>query len=89
MIWAGIDIGYSIRTSPMNRSSIIAGIGLYSLSQLWNDTEENVQTAGMSLGLSNMRYKFRHGTLFEIKWHLLFEPDPMPQVLTVTIGYVF
>ncbi|RKY82081.1 hypothetical protein DRQ07_02290 [candidate division KSB1 bacterium] len=89
LLWTGIDLGYSLRYSPMNRSSVILGISEYSLSQTWEDMSDNLNTAGICLGLSNIKSGLHANTIFEIKWHLLFHPEPMPQVLTITFGYVF
>jgi len=89
LLWAGIDFGYSVRNNPMNRSSVIAGISRYALSQIWEDDKDDLSTFGMSFGLSNLKMGIKHSTIFEIRWHLLFNPNPMPQVLTIIFGYTF
>ncbi|MCD6115500.1 hypothetical protein J7K93_00655 [bacterium] len=89
LLWAGIDFGYSVRNNPINRSSVMAGISRYYLSQVWEDSRDNLSTFGMCLGLSYLNKGIKHNTVFEIRWHLLFNPNPMPQVLTVVFGYAF
>ena len=86
LTWGSVDILYNVRRRLNNRSFIFAGLGQYYLDQQMNEDIENLTTTGLCLGIANWRYGKKIRLVNEIRWHLLFHPDPKPQILTVTLG---
>lgn len=89
MVWGSLDILAHLRGVIQNEQFLLVGIGTYSLFQRFNKTDESVTTLGTCLGVSNIHYGVKMKTFFELRWHLLYNLDPKPQVLTVTYGLLF
>jgi hypothetical protein len=83
---AAVDVGYNIRGAMRNETFIIAGAGLYRLSQQFDDIHDNVSTAGICFGLLNWLHRGRMSMIVDIRWHLLFNPSPNPQLATILLG---
>ena len=86
MGWASVDLMRRLRMTADTESFITIGIGGYHLYQAQNEDEKSTTTVGMSLAMMGWSYKAQTSTVFELRWHILFNPDPKPQVLTLTFG---
>ena len=86
LAWVSFELMRSMRGFLRDENFIVAGIGRYHLSQQFDNDKDNLNTMGISLGVADWRHWQRWSMVSEIRWHLLFDPDPKPQVLTVTFG---
>ena len=86
VVWGSLDIFRQLRGVYRHSNFLLAGAGRYHLIQRFNDSRDDVNTMGICLGLVDWRHFKRWSMVTEIRWHLLFEPDPKPQILTVTLG---
>jgi len=84
--WGSIDLFYHLRGYFRNESFIFAGMGAYHESRLIEDNEQILNTAGLNLGLVNWTHMRGWTAVFEVRWHLLFKPDDMPQVISLSFG---
>jgi len=89
MIWANVCLDYTLKASMHSESHVSSGIGYYNLFQQFDDDKDTVNTAGFTVGIITNRIGRKTISQFEVRWHLLFEPEPNPQVLTVKFGFVF
>ncbi len=89
MIWGNVCLDYKLKESLHSESYISPGIGYYNLYQMFDDDINKVNTAGFTVGVITNRIGKKTISQFEVRWHLLFKPEPNPQVLTVKFGFVF
>ena len=89
MIWGNLCLDYKLRASLHSESHVSTGIGYYNLYQQFDDDKDQVNTAGFTIGVITNRFGTKIISQFEVRWHLLFKPEPNPQVLTVKFGLVF
>ena len=85
-VWSSFDLLYRIKGSIRNESFILIGSGFYHLSQQFDNKEDDINTSGVNLGLVTWMHRGRITRFVDFRWHLLFEPNPNPQVLAVTFG---
>lgn len=88
LIWSNICLDYKIKTSMNAETYVSPGFGYYSLYQQFENDTDNLATSGFNLGIVTNTFKRNHISQFEIRWHLLFNPQPKPQVLTVNFGFL-
>ncbi len=86
--WIGFSGMYKVRGKFSAGSYISLGMGYYQLNQQFDNNTDKLNTYGISLGISNGNALRKIKTVMDIKWHLLFEPGPQPQLLTITIGFL-
>lgn len=86
LMWGSFAILRHLRGVYQHENFILAGIGRYHLNQVFTERKDELNTMGASLGMVDWRHWQRWSMVTEIRWHILFEPDPKPQVLTITIG---
>jgi len=84
--WATFDILRRLRGVYRHSNFILAGVGQYHLMQQFESQEDNLNTTGICLGLVDWRHWTRFSMVTEIRWHLLFDPSPQPQILSITLG---
>lgn len=84
--WTSLSCLYRLRGAVRNESFVAAGGGLYHLSQQFDNDEDALYTAGMNLGIVNWHRTGWGRSYLDVRWHLLFQPSPNPQVLTLTFG---
>jgi hypothetical protein len=89
LIWGSGDITYKLIDNIIRQTMLLIGSGYYYLRQQINEDETINKTLGLCLGLTNRHQHKKWSSIFEIRWHLLFQPDPDPQVLTMTFGIIF
>lgn len=89
LYWGSFALTYRVRGFMDNRSAILAGIGPYDLTQEFDQDREALRTTGVNLGFSNWTVGSAWRGIFEVRWHLLFEPSENPQMLTLTFGWLF
>ncbi len=88
LLWGSVNALYKVSGRFTVNSYIGVGGGLYRLYQKYDNDVTNTDTYGINLGLCSFRPYSRVKTFFDMRWHLIFEPDPMPQLLTVTFGFL-
>jgi len=86
LTWISLDVLYHLRGLIRSESFVLAGLGGYHLSQQFDEDETILDTMGFNLGLVHWTHWRRWSGVFEVRWHLLFQPSDSPQVLTVTFG---
>lgn len=86
--WISLACLYRLRGAMRNESFVTAGTGLYHLSQQFDNDEDILYTAGMNLGIINWHNNRRGSSYLDVRWHLLFQPSPNPQVLTIMFGFM-
>lgn len=89
LTWAGLEGMYRLRYDFHADAFVTAGLGYYHLSQLYDGNEDILNTTGFTLALVNWSFGPKWNSTLEIRWHLLFEPEENPQVLTITFGVLF
>lgn len=89
ILWGSLAMSYRFRGFMNNRSAVLAGFGRYHLVQQFDFDREVVRTGGVNLGLSNWMIRPTWRGMFEVRWHLLFRPSENPQMLTLTLGWIF
>lgn len=87
--WVSLNIMRSMRRGFRNENFISAGFGKYFLTQQFDNDKEKIETYGISLGIANWTHWTRWSMVSEIRWHLMFDSTPKPQVLTITLGMLF
>jgi len=86
VIWISLNMQYVVSNNFESVNFFAFGTGWYRLNrQLDRDIDEN-STPGLSLGFVNNTVHRKHSSILELRWHLLFQPDDNPQVLTITYG---
>lgn len=88
LAWAGLSGMYKIRGKFSMGAYLSVGAGYYRLNQTFNEDHEDLYTYGLNLGISNGNYMRRLKMIYDLRWHLLFDPSPNPQVLTFTLGFL-
>ena len=88
-LWSSFDLLWRARGRIRNESFFAGGIGYYQLAQQFDDDKDNLNTMGINLGLISWTLRNRWTSLFDVRWHLLFEPSNNPQVLTLSFGVLF
>lgn len=84
--WVNLSGLYKVRGKFSVGSYLLLGAGYYQLNQKFDNSHDKLNTYGFVLGISNNQLSRKVKTVFDLKWHLLFEPSPQPQLLTVTFG---
>jgi hypothetical protein len=88
MTWGSLSIDYRMGGDFGKLNYISAGPGLYSLNRRFDFQKDHVDTPGLHIGYVNRSPHPKFGTVFDIRWHVLFEPNDNPQVLTMTFGII-
>ncbi|MFO7890150.1 MAG: hypothetical protein R6V04_07400 [bacterium] len=88
LICSTLCFDYKLKFSMNTESYLSSGIGYYNLFQQFDDDKDKLNTAGFNLGVTTNTLGKKVITQFDIRWHLLFNPEPKPQVLTVNIGFL-
>jgi hypothetical protein len=86
MLWASLNMMIHLSGIYKRESLLLFGMGKYHLSQRYDNDSDDLNTLGINIGFSNWRKNRRWTSVFEIKWHLLFQPSPNPQVFTFVFG---
>jgi hypothetical protein len=81
-----LNLLYAIRRTFSNDTFITIGFDDFFLSQKFDVEEDILTTTGMNLGLVYWKHHERWSGLLELRWHLLFNPTPNPQMLIITFG---
>jgi len=89
LIWGNVCLDYKLKASLHSGSYVSSGIGYYNLYQEFDDDKDKVNTAGFTIGVITNKIGRKTISQFEVRWHLLFKPQPKPQVLTVKFGFLF
>ena len=89
LIWGNVCFNYKVKKAVNKESYFSPGIGYYSLFQQFDYDKNDLTTSGFNLGIVTHTYRKNIISQFEIRWHLLFNPEPKPQVLTVKFGFLF
>jgi hypothetical protein len=84
--WATFDLLRHLRGVYRHSNFILAGVGRYHLMQQFESQKDDLNTTGICLGLVDWRHWKRFSMVTEIRWHLLFDPSPQPQILSITLG---
>lgn len=85
-LWLSLDAYHTLSRDFHRIHLISAGMGWYKLNRQLDRDVDNVKTAGINLAFVRQSFRGKLGSVFEIRWHLLFQPDDNPQILTVTFG---
>lgn len=88
LIWSDVCLDYKMKFSMNTETYLSSGIGFYKLFQQFDDDKDKVKTTGFTVGIITNSLHRKNIIQFEIRWHLLFKPEPKPQVLTVKIGFL-
>ncbi len=88
-LWSAVDLIWRVRGEVRSESFIAGGIGGYKLLQQYDNDKDDLNTLGINLGLISWTFRNRWTGLFDVRWHLLFEPSNNPQVLTLSFGILF
>ncbi len=86
--WIGLSGMVKMRGKFSVGSYLSLGMGYYQLNQQFDNNTDKLNTYGISLGISNDNAMRKIKTVMDLRWHLLFEPDPQPQLLTIMIGFL-
>lgn len=86
LIWTTLNLTYRLRGDFRNTSHLVMGGGMYFLSQKFDDDTDSRKTPGLDIGLTNLRQGRGIAMYWGLRWHLLFNPDPKPQVAILTFG---
>jgi hypothetical protein len=84
--WVGADVQYQLRGGFNSNNYVCMGLGRYHLNRVLDESKDNLTTSGFCLGYITHFSHIKHSSVLEVRWHLLFEPDDQPQVLTMTFG---
>jgi hypothetical protein len=88
-LWSSFDFLWRARGEVRNESFLAGGVGYYHLVQQYDDDKDDLNTMGMNLGLVSWAFRNRWIGIFDVRWHLLFEPSNHPQVLILSFGILF
>lgn len=88
LIWGNVCFDYKLKFSMNTVSYLSPGIGYYNLSQQFDEDQYKLNTTGFNIGIITNTLGKKMITQYEIRWHLLFNPEPKPQVLTLKIGFL-
>jgi hypothetical protein len=88
LLWASADGCFRMSGFITSATWLEAGIGWYKLDQRFGDNTAKLGTAGFNVGILTQQTGFLNRTVFDIRWHLLFNPSPNPQVFTITLGFL-
>ena len=86
--WMGADLMVQWRGFFRNESFFLLGYGRYDHEELLEGEERSVKTGGLSLAMVQWNDHGGWALRYELRWHLLFEPDSRPQILTLTLGFM-
>lgn len=86
LFWISASINYKIKDTFSHKTFISAGLGGYNLFQQFDQDSDRLKTKGINIGIITYNQQKEFNYLVEIKWHLLFKPDPNPQVLNIRFG---
>jgi len=88
LVWTSLAVMKRLRRPGRNETFLAVGFGRYRLLQQFNAKKDNISTAGISIGLVNWSLLRRVRMVTDFRWHLLFRPDPDPQVLMINFGFL-
>ncbi len=86
LMWGSFAILRHLRGVYEHENFVLVSVGRYHISQTIAEREDDLNSMGISLGMVDWRHWERWSMVTEIRWHMLFEPTPKPQVLTITVG---
>ncbi len=86
LFWVSCDLLILMRGGTKNEAFFTVGGGAFSLSQRFDREYTRTNTGGISLGLVNWTHHNRFSSVLEVKWILLFKPNPNPQIASITFG---
>ena len=84
--WVGLDLQYQLLGDFNNTNYLCAGLGRYHLYRRLDTEIDRLYTPGLCLGYVSHLSHLKRSSVIEVRWHLLFEPDDQPQILTLTFG---
>jgi hypothetical protein len=88
LLWTSADVCYRMSGFITSASWLEAGIGWYRLDQQFGDQTDRRGTPGFAIGVLSQQSGFLNRMMIDIRWHLLFNPSPNPQVFTLTLDFL-
>ena len=88
LLWASADGCFRMSGFITSATWLEAGIGWYRLDQKFGNNSAKLGTPGLNIGVLTQQSGFLNRMTFDIRWHLLFNPSPNPQVFTITLGFL-
>lgn len=89
LLYGNLDLMYRISQTRISESAFVAGLGRYSVNQQIHENKSDWATSGFSMGIVSWRQHRKLRSQFELRWHLLFEPESEIQFLTLGYGILF
>jgi len=88
MVWTSLTAMKGVQGPGRHETFIAVGVGGYHLNQQFNAKKDDINTAGINIGLINWWPMRRIPFVADFRWHLLFKPDPNPQVFMIHFGFL-